>query len=443
MITIIAISQTEVVKSLSVREKVLELRKHGNVPQDTLAAFIGVGIPRMVALEKGKQEYTEAHLITVKEVFKIVNLPLTERERYAFKVRMYLWRDLVRAGNMVEARARQAEIANIDKLAPCDIDLVILCKMFEAVFLIADGNYAAAEKNLNQAHDCLGEISNETLYHYYCCKGYINITQYCCDVALEWYLKAYELTRTHANLFPKVDSGLIGNIATCYTYLNFPHDAIFFLQEAKPLYTSEKMMIHNVYSNTMFAVNQIHVNRLNEAKRLLEKCSIMAESFRDNALNGRILFVYGLLNKKSGSWKVAVKYFEKAMNCLPESDVNYYPSLYHKIHTIAQTKSLANARRELDKVKIIRNAEELWTTYFIALGHFITIRGRMTLRNDESWDYIEGIAIPYFREKFDYFFALDYYQLLEENYFRSGCFKKATLMGKAIAEIHKRMLFNS
>ena len=438
------IYQANAVASLSTGEKVRMLRKHGKMAQNVLAEFIQTSPTKITAIERGQDEYSEALLCAVKNVFRIEGLPLTERERYAFKERLYRWRDLVRSGRMEEAKAIHAEIANIDRLAPCDIDLVILCKMFEAVLLITVGDYEAAEKNINKAEQHSDEISLETLYHYYCCKGSINAIQ---DDSyfdgLEWYLKAYELTEIHDRLLPSVDSTLIYNISACYTRRALPHSAVFFLQKAKLLYANEKIMSTHVYIDAMFALNQIIVNRLNEAGRLLEKCSLKAESFRDSTLIGYILYVYGRMHERTKNWRAAIEHFDKAINCLPESSTYYHVALYHKIHSITQTKALAKATRELESAKVICGTNNVWATYFSALDHYIVISGRMTLNNDESCKYIEDVAIPYFFKRFDYFTALDYYRFLKTHYLKSRSLKKVAQIEIAISKIHERFAFHS
>ena len=434
-------SYTEPLLNLSVSEKVYKLRKHHGISQDELAEVLEVGPKKITAIERGEGEYTEAQLKAIKILFKIEGLPLTERERDACKWRLYYWRTQVRAGKMDKAKEIQKEFANIDNLAPCDMDIVILCRLFEVIFLIVNGDSVAAEKKLSQTKKQLNGISLESLYHYYCCNGYINAHGRYED-ALRWYLNAYELKEDNEGLLPEEDKSLVTNIATCYTYLDLPAVAVFYLQKAQLLYAAEEATTNHVYVDAQLAVNLIELNQLSNARRLLAKSMRKAEGLKDNALTGYILFAYGFMNKKAGGWESAIDYFNSALGYAPKGTDNYYLSIYHKIYCMIQSKKIVEAMHELERATSICRTNDVWAIYFEALGHYLAINTRMSVSNNESSEYIENIAIPHFIKHFDYFISLDYYKLLEDHHQKLKRYKKVASIKEASKSILEYILAN-
>ncbi|MCL2360760.1 MAG: helix-turn-helix domain-containing protein [Defluviitaleaceae bacterium] len=135
-------------EELPVGCKIYKLRKHLGVNQDELAEIIRARKERVSHVEKGKDEYTEAHLHAIREHFKIEGLPLSKHECIVIYRRLYHLRNLIRTRRLGEARDIQDGLANIDNLEPCDPDMVMLSKMLEIQLLIAEGYYLDAEKNL-------------------------------------------------------------------------------------------------------------------------------------------------------------------------------------------------------------------------------------------------------------------------------------------------------
>ena len=423
----------------SVSRKVYLLRKHHGISQEALAEYMKVNKNRVIRAERGDEEYNEEHRAAIKECFRIVEFPLTDWECYTFRERLYYWRDLIRAKRMDEAREIHKEMKNINNLEICDPEMVMLCRMMEVKLLMAEGDIESATDKLNISQERVDEMNDENKFHYLYSKGALCIYQNCCDKGLEFFLEAYDLVEDNEALIPEDNGSLYYCIALCYTNIDIPYHAISFWQ--KVLQTHPEKRTTNFFINASHGIakNYIALSQLKDAERLLNKCLVTAESIKSDYYLSHTLFCFGYMYEKAQKWDIAIEYFDKALKYAPEGSANFYPSVYHKIQCIIHTRAFTKARKLLERVKDICKADDVWTVYFEALGHYLTISSRMTsYENDISIEYIENMAIPHFIKMHDHFFAVDYYSLLERYYERVKNEKKSLLMAKAIRNIYKR-----
>jgi len=436
-------SQREETPRLSAGEKILLLRKHNHLSQIDMAEIMKVRPDRIVKVEKGEAEYAQAHIDAVKEHFGIVGLPLTEQESIVFKERLYYWRTLLRANKMDEAKVIHNEVFNIDNLEPCDYNMVVLCKMIEVLHLMMEGRYVTAEKILNEYERFLYKMNTENQFHYNKSKGFLHLHKVQYEESLKFYLKAYELLENHENVLPEDDERLYYNIAYCYDLLEIPSRAIFFLQKAKNVQAEHKQINFFLDIDHMLAINYVKLGQHNEAKKLLNKCLIKAESIKDSIYYGSSLFALGYMYRKIGQWETAINYLDNAIKVFPKEPSYYCPVILNKIYCTIQAREFTKANELLLCARDRCGKDELWLVYFKSLWHYCKISVNMSTNdNSASIEYIEDVAIPRFIKENDYFIAIDYYTLLEQHYEKLSSTRKSLLMAKAIRDIYKRCYAN-
>jgi len=419
--------------------KVYLLRKHNNVSQLALAEFIRIGKNKLSRIERDEDEYSEANIEAIKECFKIMAYPLSEQERAIFKARLYYWLELIREKMMDEAKFIQEEMKKIDNLLPCDFEMVMLCKMIEVKLFIAEGNYISAEEKLNISQDYLDKMGNESLFHYYYGKGVLCVHNNCYECGLGFLLQANDLMEDNAGLIPKDDGYFDYYIAMCYSYIELPYQAISFWEKAREAHPDKSIKNFTLTASRGLAQNYIKMNQFRDAERALRRCQIQAESLRDDVQIGVTLFYYGYFHEKTENWSSAIKYFDKSIGLLQKGTDYYYSSLYHKIHCVIHNRAFSKAKKLLEQAINECSSNEVWKPYFIALEHYLKISNYMTsLNNDDSIDHILYNAIPYFIKMHDYFFAIDYYALLEKHYEKRESMMNSLYMTKAIRDIYKR-----
>lgn len=438
----------DIARGLSVGEKVMRMRMMRRLTHEMVSRIIKIKSKinleseALAAAEQGDCEFTKEQLKAIKSFFKIEGLPLTDDERVAFVRRIYLWRDYMKAGRIDEAKAMRKELKQVELLGPCDFDLVYLFKMFDLRLLAVTGKYDEADSWIELyilRH--VKDFNDENLYHYYYNKGFLCSCRGDYEESVEFFLKALDIYEGNESILPGADSGLYYNISWCYTYLEFPNQAVFFLQKAKEVYADGRISPFPLGVDCDLAVNYIHLNQIRYVERMLGKCLVEARSINDDSRIAHVLYVFGLLNKKIERWETAIDYYEQALEYCQEGSVFSFPILYHKIHCLIESNMLATATKALKQVNESCE-DEMWKVYFGALGRFLDIKHKMTRRRPESEHYILSVAIPRFRKENDYFFALDYYRLLESYYEKTNREIESSQMTKEILAIFTRCYVN-
>ncbi|MCL2360761.1 MAG: hypothetical protein FWC73_02975 [Defluviitaleaceae bacterium] len=285
-------------------------------------------------------------------------------------------------------------------------------------------------------------MHNESLYHYYYNHGYLGICNGDYERGLRYLLKAYELTSEHVNLLPEDDERLYYHLGLCYTYMEIPYKAIAFVQRAQQVCPGDRIPNLSLNLNRLLALNYVNSNQLLDAKKPLEQCLIDGESIKDDIFISNTMFCFGCMYKKTENWKIAIEYFNSALNCSSKNTFSYFSALYNKIYCIIQIRTFSRARDLLIEAKAMCKTDLLWKTYFEALQRYLVISERMSLSNEEDSDYIEKSALPHFYRNYDYFLAIDYCRLLERHYENLRSTKKSLLMSKEILKIYERCLIN-
>ena len=430
---------------LSLGEKVKILRKNKNISQMNMASIIGVKTDKIVDVEAGKSEYSPRHIQAIKELFDIVGMPLEDSDRPAFVMRLYRWRDYARDERISEAKKMREEMFKVVNLEPCDYDIVMLYKIFEANMLITEDNYLAAEKELILMQSEIDRMSNESLFHYYYYCGCLSLYKKQYESSLNLFLKACELLEFHDNLLPGYDrtrERLYYNAAWCYSRIDIPYHAISFLHKAKEVYSEYITNDIGLRMDNLFAQNYIKVNQLYKAEKILDECLVKAQGINDYFYISLTMHNLGLLHKKAEDWKTAISYFDQAMDYSQESSDSYKSALFRKAHCLVEAREFPKAQKLLEQAIIRYSSDEAWTIRYEALWHYLIITRRRSVYNKESSEYIKNVAIPYFENTNDCFLAVDYCKLLELHYQDIRSLRNASLMTKKIRDIYERCFVN-
>ena len=151
---------------------------------------------------------------------------------------------------------------------------------------------------------------------------------------------------------------------------------------------------------------------------------------------------YGFYHIKKGDWKSAIECFTQAIEHLEEDTASHFSALHQIIYCLINFKKKAKAKELLEQAQSIYGEHEVYSIYFTAQEHYLTIFGRKTLPNKAETEYILTVAIPHFKKMCDYFIALEYYDLLEEHFTKVGNNKVAAQMSVAIRKVYERCFLN-
>jgi len=423
-------------------KKIMRIREAKGVDQKVLARAMRAHVEVVRQVEGGNAHYNNAQLRHARKHLNLTNMPLTEFETATFKRRLYIMYDLVKDRRFSEAKDMCREMAYVLELDACDDDLPQLHRLFEAYILIyANNDLDAAIKKLEQYKSKHYEPTAEHNYHYNFLMGAIHTRRVDYEASLSFYMRAQELINSVEELTPEDIKRLHLGIASCYTYLGFPFKAITCLEKARGIHADRRANVISIHFDNELALNYIRVNELEIAEKLLEYSLICASSINDNFCIGLTLNNIGRLYKQRENLEDAVNYFERAADCFEKGSVPYVRAMYEAMHCWACLSKFAHAKRLLDKVKKLCNSEA-YDVLYKALWHYIIVRSRMSIYNDESVEYLEAVALPYFEKTHDYFIAIDYYKLLEK-YYQKKNDKKSLLMSEAIRRVYERCFFSA
>jgi len=427
----------------SIAEKVKALRKHKNISQQELATYITTTNDMIAAVEAGKAEYSDRHIDEIKKLFDIVDMPLDDNDREAFMRRLYVWRAYMKRDIRGEAVTMHKELAKAVNLEPCDHNLAMLYKIFEARMLAEEKRLPEAEEKFNLISPI--NLDKETLFQYYYVKGYISMHSMQYETCLAELLIAHELIENNPGLLPEYDTNgktFYFGIAWCYTYIEIPYRAISFLYKARELSNNDIIDNLAMRIDIMLAQNYILVNELDKAEKLLRKRLLEAQSVKDDYYVGMIKHLFGLLYKASKNYSAAIAELDTALKYVRDGSW-YYPVVqYDYIHSYICDRQFSRAQQLLKPVLAKYSLDEFWTKQFESLRHYCIISSRLSLKNKESCEYIEKKAIPNFEESCDYFRLIDYCELLESHYKATKSYRNALLIGVKMRDIYKRCFFN-
>jgi len=422
-------------------KKIMHLREARGIGRMTLAEAMRADADLVKQVESGEAHYSPAQLRLARKHLNLTNMPLSELEVAAFKRRLYIMYDLVKDRRFHEAKDMCSEMACVLELDNCDDDLPQLHRLFEAHILIyADNDLNAAEKKLEQYQSKNYGPTAEHNYHYYFNMAAIHTRRVDYEASLSFYKKAQEVSSTVKELTQEDIKRLHLGIGACYTFLEFPFKAISCLENARDLHTDKRTCVLNIHFDNTLALNYIRVNELNKAEKLLEHCLICANSIKDGFYIGLAHYNLGLLRNQREMWADAIDYFERAIECFEKDTLQHLRAMCCMVRCWASLGKFANAKRLLKKATSMCN-DELYNIIYEAIRHYIEVRGRISLYNDKSVEYIETIALPHFERTYDYYLAIDFYKLLEKYYAKKND-KKSLLMSEAIRRIYERCLIS-
>jgi len=428
-------------------DKVRALRKNKNISQLDLAAIIKSKANKVVDVEAGRDEYSPKHIEAIKELFDIVGMPLDDSNRPAFVRRLYLWSAYARDERMRnEAKKIRDEAAKSINLEPCDYNLAMLYKLFDVKTLLAENNLTEAGDKFELLKNEINKLNTENLFHYHSCEGYIALRKEQYEASLDCFLKANEILANHKNFLPEGDKTIEWHyytIAECYNFIQIPKRAKSFLLKVKEVYSENIVDDMGFHIDNMLACNHIKLNEIKEAKILLSKCLMKAQSINITYLIGIAMCSFGCLYKRTEDWKAASECFDKAIDHFIEGSDIYLANLYNKIFCIINIREFSKAQKLLERARIRYGLEGQWAVYFEALWHYMVIRRRISVRNNKSSEYIETVAIPYFEKNYEYFFIIDYCRLLEIHYDEVKSQKNSLLMSKKIKDVYERCYINN
>jgi len=400
-----------------------------NISQEALGLEVGYSRSGIYQLESGNQSCPSNIQWAIKKALGVENIPFTEPERESFRDKLYFLYDLISNNKLDEAKEEWDKLSVITHL-PCDKELNALYNLFQVRSLLKQNDVETARTILADLQSSMSEFDNE-LKHLY----YINIGTLCCrdkkyKDGLDSYLKARELMTGGF----EENQWLFYNIAYCLSKLGYVFSTITFIEDNCNLRSNGQTTLPSFAMEHLLAKNYLKTNHIRKAKKLFTNCLEKARNEDDELLIGLVLVDFSNLYRKCQDWGTALDYIDNAFCYLQKGSTHYLEAFYQKILCHIEMGNFPLSEALLKEGKELAQNNKIYSILFESLGHLIT------LNEDKSMKYLEKVAITYFLGAYAKDTALDYCNILQEQYAKRGTLKKQLYVEKIIAGIYKDML---
>ncbi|MCL2361457.1 MAG: helix-turn-helix domain-containing protein [Defluviitaleaceae bacterium] len=422
--------------TLSLGEKIYEIRKAKGLSQENMAQALNANRMTVSRMERGETECSAHNLAIIRKFLDIEKAPLLEHELVLYRNRLRVWIDFITKGRFADARVMNEEMSVILDL-PFEHDLYLLYRLAEASFLCLEYNVQASAEKLSIAEDLLDNASHEALNLYHRNKGFI------CGYAGDFINSIKHSTKAveHAEADKKNDTFALNNIGFAYMFLDKPYLAIIHFERSKALHQLKE----DITSTTSGVIDgalcncYLDVGANRKAEELLKPTIAYRKSVNDNLGIGASLLCMAIIKRR-------MKLYDECINLCDQALTYSYGHAYANIlitkaHCMFEMKKYDECREIITYGRaMLRESESTAVKYFMDSDNitlsFNAIEHLMTLDNNDSIDYIQNTVIPHFRAGGNKFIAKEYCNILEAHYTK----KRAKTKANAIAAISRDIL---
>jgi len=424
--------------ALSIGEKIKEIRTTRGFSQENLANAIGKSITYVSRLENNDAEVDNKTLEAIKEYMGIEKAPLLELELEIFINRLWAWNELLYTGRWSDAEALQDELSPILNLY-YEHELVMLYKLVLARRLLHETNYSTVEEYLREAEATLEETSVDIRFLYHRHKSVLVGVRGDHVNSLSHALKALEINDEHQ----RQDIRLICHVGRCYLNLGQRINALQYLERARREYSPDlpQQLIYMV--DTMTSDIYLHLGELDKAKRVLDITIVRAKGLNDKIAVSMAQYMMGLVCYKMGNFKECVEFYDEALAFFESAPdaigirTNHIGILVDNAHGLFALKDYAGFDEAINQARTLAEGDE---------GLIIQVEGARHLANlndSNSTNYLESVAIPYYRANGGRFImaTLDTCMALEAIYRKKRAGKKADAIAIIMRDTYEEMIF--
>ena len=418
-------------------EMIRALREHRDVSQDYVAKAVFENRSKISQIECGNKDCEDDLLLGIKTVLDMEILPLTEAERPEFIEALYKWYNIISDRDWETADKLRTQLSLI-KLLPHDKESNLLFSLFDCRFLLVINELDEAKKILDELDAMSDELSDAQLYHYNYNQGTYNTRLRQNQTALDYYLKAFELTKRG---FEK-NTSLYYNIAVCYERLGNVALAITYLEAACELYPTTQNNVSEFSLYNCLGINYAHIGLLQKAKETLDKAHAIALSKSETASSdnkirmlSQVFINYGYTYRMAKKWNMAIEYLDKALDILDKKGDFYLEAFYQKIRIFIERGNTLSCINLLAEGVQLSKGSEMYSTGFEILQIMINL-------NDDTARDLETRILPYLLKNNFIYPALDCAMVLRD-YLKSkgsGSKIRALEMSEIIFTIHNMMM---
>ncbi|MCL2353672.1 MAG: tetratricopeptide repeat protein [Defluviitaleaceae bacterium] len=427
--------------NLTPEEKVMAIRRQQGKSRQSLAEHIQSNMQRLDRIERLKNlKYTAEEWPQAKEFLGIVGMPLEDSERPSFIESVLIFGEMVSADRMEEAKTIYERLLPVYNIEIVDPELSWLFRLVCVPYSIKQGKLEEARKEMSFFDNSFGDkkaedLTPRLLYHYYRNKGRLYFFDFDKEKSKEFYEKALDVAQNNESFSQKEIYRSVQNVASCYTELGLPNKALLLLRDARNF--CDRLDFFTVRIDTDMALNYARIGEFEESKKLITKTLARAEGFQNNFFVGLVWYIFGLVHKFAKNWDEAIESFEKALSYHDTNSIYHMWSYYYQIRCVIEKRDFIKAKTMINEMETLHGDNEEMEIPINYITHFKIISKGITTFRQESVDYVENVAIPYFLKRHYKYEAMRACELLIEHYKRARKTQESYRIMEMLLEIHR------
>ena len=268
-----------------------------------------------------------------------------------------------------------------------DRDLQILFNAYLVIYYRATNKLDEYEQAMALLEDSRDEFTDEHRYWYHREQGIIRRYRLQYKSAVFQFLKAEEYIK-HTQVS---DRGLYINIAYCLTYMQFPIDAIEYLDESERLAAKGFISSSKIYVQLLYATNYANMGDAAKSLALLKGLSRdEMDTIIKERYNVHLHFCFANAYQELGEYEKAIDSIDDAIRYaqINKSGAEYKYHIYTKLFMMNKFGKINACNYELyDALETESDKEKLTDLLLNTLKH------SFTLDREESLSFVEDYAI--------------------------------------------------
>jgi tetratricopeptide (TPR) repeat protein len=365
----------------------------------------------------------------IKKALNIPYLPLSDDEISRFKIDLLNWRDLIKNKCLVDAKEMRCGLKKIQD-ATFLPEIHFLFRIFDVKLLCAEGNLTDAKANLEGISFKGTDVSAEVLYHYYSTYGtyFMFLSKH--KEAMDFLQKAVVIM----DQLHEQDEALYYNLGVCYTGIDCPNRAVFYLEKGRRLFEEKNNKNFSMFFDIALALNYNKIGECERAKNILTNLLFQAKRVADTAYTGIIYHNLACVYSALGDWKKAFEHFDFAFEYFSRDSVWYVTNLLHEAYALTNSGNYDKATECIDEGLLASNED---SELYLMLKSLECSR---RLESVENLEYIENHTIPFLLNNSKLFKAIEYCELLEKYFKKSRNIKKALKYSGLARDSYKKII---
>ncbi|MBM7704856.1 helix-turn-helix domain-containing protein [Metabacillus iocasae] len=256
---------------------------------------------------------------------------------------------------------------------------------------------------------------------------------------LHHYVEGLDMLKVAEEISEKIrykEPELSYNLALVHSYLHHPSLAIIYGHEALERLNASSLFLRSLDCQLLIAINYKRIKQFSQAEQLFNNILLTATKLKMRDMQSFCYHNLGNLYSEQGHHQKAIAHYEECLSLKKENSFTYLKTSYYLAkELVSQEKketALLIAEQSIKLLQTISNGKELEIKF-----HLLSLEIREDIEGLE--EYLENIALPFFKIKNDFRYLLTCYEQLAHIHSNRFSYKKSSYYYKLCNDIRKKL----